>query len=248
MDEPLTRDVFLGGRLSIWQPRAGYRAATDPVLLAASVAARPGDSVLELGCGAGVALLALGQRLPGLALSGVERQEGYAELARRNALENGLMAQIVTADLTALPADLRVTFDHVMANPPYYLPSSPAARDAGRAAALREETPLADWIGCGLRRLKSGGTLTLIHLAERLPALLTALDGPAGSIAVRPVASRVGRPAGRVIVQARKGARGAFRLLAPLIMHAGAEHLGDRDDASEAARALLRDAPAMDWR
>ena len=41
-DDSLTRDGFLGGRLAILQPRDGYRAATDPVLLAAAVPARAG--------------------------------------------------------------------------------------------------------------------------------------------------------------------------------------------------------------
>ena len=45
----LTRDGFLGGALQIWQPIKGYRAAMDPVFLAASVPAKAGQSVLELG-------------------------------------------------------------------------------------------------------------------------------------------------------------------------------------------------------
>ena len=52
--EDLTQDRFLDGRLTVSQPRKGYRAAMDPVLLAAACPARPGQSVLELGCGAGV--------------------------------------------------------------------------------------------------------------------------------------------------------------------------------------------------
>lgn len=248
MDEgALTRDVFLDGRLHLWQPRAGYRAATDPLFLAAAVPARAGQSVLELGCGAGLALLALGWRVPGLELRGVERQEAYAALARRNLAENGIVADVETADLTDLPGALRRGFDHVICNPPYYPPSATAATDPGRDAALREDTPLADWVAVALRRLLPGGYLTLIHLAERLPAILTALDGPAGAIAVLPLTARAGRPAGRVLVQARKGARGPFRLLAPLVLHDGPAHARDGDDFSAAARAVLRDGQALGW-
>lgn len=78
-----TDNGFLGGRLQLLQPRRGYRAGLDPVLLAASVAARPGQAVLELGCGVGTALLCLGARVPGLSLTGVELQPDYAALARR---------------------------------------------------------------------------------------------------------------------------------------------------------------------
>ena len=62
----LTRDAFLGGRLHLWQPVNGYRAGVDPVLLAASVNARAGQAVLELGCGGGTAMLCLGKRVSGL--------------------------------------------------------------------------------------------------------------------------------------------------------------------------------------
>lgn len=247
-DAELSRDVFLGGQLPIWQPLRGYRAATDPVLLAAAVAAEPGQSVLELGCGAGVALLALGKRVPGLSLCGLELQGDYADLARRNATANGLEATIMTGDLVNMPPELRVqSFDQVLANPPYYPPCAPAANDPGRAAALREETPLAAWVDAGLKRLKSGGWLTVIHLAERLPDILAALDGRVGAVAVRPLSARSGRPAGRVLVQARKGARAPFRLLAPLVMHDGAEHLADRDDFTREAQAILRDGAALAW-
>ena len=70
----LTRDAFLDGRLHLWQPRRGYRAATDPVLLAAFTPAKSGERVLELGCGAGAAALCLAVRVPGLDLHGLELQ------------------------------------------------------------------------------------------------------------------------------------------------------------------------------
>lgn len=246
-DEDLTLDRLIGGRLRLWQPRRGYRAATDPVLLAAAVEARPGQSVLELGCGAGAGLLALGVRVPDLALSGVERQAPYAELARRNAALNGLEAEIHRADLTALPPALRRPFDHVLMNPPWFAPKDPAATDPGRDAAQREATPLDAWIDAGLPRLVPGGWLTLIHLAEHLPRLLAALQGRAGAVSVRPLAPREGRAAGRILLRARKGARGPFRLLAPLVLHAGATHGRDGEDFTPAAQAVLREGAALDW-
>ena len=242
----LTRDAFLGGRVMAWQPRRGYRAAMDPVLLAASIEARAGDSVLELGCGVGVASLCLAARVPGLRLTGVERQADYADLARRNA---GDAMQVVTADLTDLPADLRqLTFDHVIANPPYYASGGgTGARDPGREAALREETALADWIAVARRRLRPRGWLTLIHAADRLPETLAALAHGFGAIAIRPLAPRRNRPANRVLIRARKDARTPATLLAPLVLHEGAVHVSDGDDHSAIARAILRDAAPLTW-
>lgn len=234
----LTQDAFLSGRVMVWQPRVGYRAATDPVYLAAACPAKAGEAVLELGCGAGVASLCLAARVDGVAALGVERQAFYAELARRNGLD------VVQADLSALPRDLRQrSFDHVIANPPYH-GASPASADAGRDAAFREETPLQDWCAVARSRLVSGGWLTMIHLAERLPDVLAALSG-FGSISVLPLTPREGRAAGRVVVRARKGGKGPFALLAPIIVHDGSQHSADGDDYSATARAVLRHGAAL---
>ncbi len=243
--EALTEDALLGGRLRLLQPRTGYRAATDPVLLAAAVPARAGDAVLDLGCGAGAATLCLATRVPGLQMDGVERQADYAALARNNATLNGATLTVWEADVAALPAELRArSFDHVIANPPWFAPAAPPARDAGRDAAQRETTPLALWIAVAVRRLSPGGRLTAILPAERLPDALAAL-GDGRGMRVMPLTPRAGRPAGRVIVQHRKGARSPFRLLAPLVVHAGAAHRRDGDDFTPEARAVLRDAAPL---
>ena len=240
--EDLTQDGFLGGRLTLAQPRAGYRSAMDAVLLAAACPARAGQGVLELGCGAGVASLCLGARVPGLGLTGLEVQPAYAALARRNAAANGLVLEVVEGDLAAMPAALRArSFDQVIANPPYFAPfSGTAAADSGRETAQREATPLAVWIGAALRRLRPGGYLTLIQQAERLGDILAALPPRAGSSVVLPVAPRAGRAAGRVIVQARKGGRGPLRLLAPFVLHAAPHHAADHEDLTPEAQAILR--------
>ncbi|WP_154494066.1 MULTISPECIES: methyltransferase [unclassified Paracoccus (in: a-proteobacteria)] len=241
----LRRDAFLGGRLTIAQPRRGYRAGADAVMLAAACPAKSGQSVLELGCGAGVALLCLGWRVDGLQLSGLELQPGYAQLAIENAAANHLKASIHLGDLAAMPEALRrQTFDHVIANPPYF-PSGTAAPDVGRGIARHETTPLAQWIAAGLRRLRPGGWLTLIQRADRLDTILPALVPAAGAITILPVSGRIGQPAGRVLVRARKGARGPMRLLSPFIMHEKLSHSGDGEDLTAAAQAVLRHGAAL---
>ena len=246
-EEALREDRFLDGRLRLLQPAAGYRAATDPVFLAAAVPAMPDQLVLDLGCGAGVATLCLGHRVTGLDLHGLEIQRDYLDLAERNAAANGIGFTGHLGDVASPPKALRaLSFDHVMLNPPYHRPGDAASPDRGRDRAHREgKAGLGTWIGTGLTRLKPQGWLSVIHRAERVPELLGLLDGPAGDIALRPLVARHGRAAGRVIVRARKGSRGPFRLLAPLVLHAGDEHLADGDDLTPQATAILRGGAAL---
>jgi len=246
-DKDLTCNDFLNGRVRLWQPRSGYRAGVDPVLLAAAVPATCGHTVLELGCGAGAAILCLMARVSGLQAVGVELQAPYADLARRNAIENDASLDVVEADLNALPAALKQRqFDHVIANPPYYRAGAhSAARDEGRSIALGEQTPLIDWIDTAAKRLAPRGYLHMIQKADRLPDMLSACDARLGSVEVLPLAPRTGRKAELVILRARKGGKSAFKLDAPLVLHAGDRHEKDAESYTPQVSAVLRDGAAL---
>jgi tRNA1(Val) A37 N6-methylase TrmN6 len=245
----LTRDAFLGGRIELLQPRSGYRAGVDPVLLAAAVPVRAGQSVLELGCGAGAASLCLAARVAGVDVTGIELQPEYADLARQNAAHNKIAMQVFTADLTALPDTLRhIGFDHIIANPPYFKRGAHSpSPDGGRRVALGEDTPLSDWIGTAAKRLAAKGYLHVIQRADRLPDLLAACAGRLGSLEILPLAARIGRAPDLIILRARKSGRAAFVLHAPVILHEGAEHRADGDSYRDEITGILRDGAPLVW-
>lgn len=245
----LTDDEFLGGRLRLRQPARGFRAGVDPVFLAASVPAKAGQSVLELGCGAGAAILCLGARVQGLTLCGLELQPEYADLCRENATRNGIKVQVETGSLTQIPDVFRArSFDHVIANPPYFLRSDgTAAPDAGRDTAMAGETPLAAWVDAATRRLAPKGWFTMIQRVERLPEILSAMDDRLGAVQVLPLVPRIGRAAKLVLVRARKGARTPFTILPPLCLHQGERHEKDGESYTPDVAAVLRDGAAMPW-
>lgn len=239
----LTHDAFLGGKLNIWQPQEGYRAGTDPVFLASVVKATAGQTVLELGCGAGVASLCLGCRIKGLSLTGVELQSEYAALARRNAAENGVPMEVVVADVDALPLEIRQrSFDHVIANPPYFETKRlTPPKDAGKEIAhIAQPGSIKHWVETGVKRLSPKGVISLVHLTESLTDVLGVLSGKCGEIEIYPIVSRGNRPASRVITTARKGSRTPLVLHPPQVVHTNPTHTTDADDYSDWATAVLR--------
>ncbi len=235
---------LLGGRLSYLQPLRGNRTGLEPVLLAASVPARPGQRVLEAGTGAGSALLCLLARVAGLQAIGIERDPDMAELARRNLAANGFIsALVVTACIhTVRAAEFDGLMDHCLANPPWHdwrgTPSPQPSREAARRASVGL---VAAWATSLSGLLRRGGTLTLVLPAGQLDVGLLALgQSGCGTLSVLPLWPRAGKPAHLVLLRGVKGGRGETSLRPGLVLHHDAQF-------TAAADAILRRAGRLDW-
>jgi tRNA1(Val) A37 N6-methylase TrmN6 len=221
---PVSEDTLLGGRVKLRQPLEGYRVAIDPVLLAAAVPAGATDSVLDIGAGVGAAALCLAARIAGCRITGLEVQGDLARLAGENVERNELCGRVVVlaGDLLRPPQRLEPgSFDHVMANPPF-LPAAAATAppEPGKAAAhLEGEADLAAWIRFALAMVRSKGSITFIHRADRLEQLLAQLANRAGEIIIFPLWAGAEKPAKRVIVRARRDVATPTRLTPGLVLH-----------------------------
>jgi tRNA1(Val) A37 N6-methylase TrmN6 len=240
-----SEDRLLGGRVVLRQPRDGFRAAIDPVFLAASIPAGAGQKVLELGTGTGAAALCLARRVAGVRVTGLDVQQGLIRLAGDNVLLNGLEAEIQVMAGDILNPPLRLvpgSFDHVMANPPFMeAGSATPSAEAARALATGEgAADLAAWVRFALVMVRDRGSVTFIHRADRLGDLLALLSGPAGEIVVFPLWPGSAKPAKRVLVRARRGVATPLRLMPGLVLHQPGGPF------TPAADAVLRDAAGLD--
>ncbi|OYX31617.1 MAG: methyltransferase [Caulobacterales bacterium 32-69-10] len=242
-----TEDRFLGGRLSLRQPKPGYRAGADAALLAAAVQAGADERVIEAGCGAGAALLSAALRNPRARFTGVERDPVALALAQANIAANGLAAQVeaLGGDVAAgFPVLGLGRFDAAMANPPFFDdPTALRAPHPSRAGAWIADDGLDAWTRFLLASVKDGGRIVVIHRADRLADLLALLGGKAGSFRIRPVQPFADAPAKRVLVQARRGGKAPLVLLPALVLHergAGAKHTAE-------AEAILQGESGLGW-
>ena len=242
----MSEDRLVGGRIRLRQPLIGFRAAIDPVLLAAAVPAEPGEAVLEAGLGTGAAALALLARVPGSRVVGIERDAELAEIARENAALNGVEGRLAVvcgdlADPTTQRAAARLgPFRHAMANPPFYrggtFPPNPLRRAATHESG---SVPLMLWISVLARRLSPRGTLTLILPPDRLPEALACYTAAGlGSFVVFPLWPRAGEAAKRLLIRGSKGGRAPLRLSAGLVLH-------EAQRFTPLAQAVLRDAAPL---
>jgi tRNA1(Val) A37 N6-methylase TrmN6 len=194
--------------------------------------------VLDLGSGTGAAALCLTVREAGCRVSGLERELALVRMAQLSAERTGVAARVdfMFGDLLAPPPRLAPgSFHHAMTNPPYLPQGGAASPQPARAAAHVEgEAALEDWVRAALTMVRPKGTVTFIHRADRLDALIAAFAGRAGELVLFPLWPEAGRPPKRVLVCPRKGVAAPARLAPGLVLHA------QGGGFTEAAEAVLR--------
>ncbi|MEO0981862.1 MAG: methyltransferase [Pseudomonadota bacterium] len=244
MTPAATEDRLLNGQVAVCQPRTGFRAGMDSVLLAASLPTNKTTRALDWGCGSGAALFCAAWRLPDVQFTGADIDEPMLALAERGRVANGFEKRIDlrAADAGAPPDDFESAFDLVFSNPPFFEPGETTAPGEGKDAAFISEIGLEAWIKAMLSAAKPKAPIVLIHRAAALARILASLEKRAGEIVVLPIRPEPGAEAKRVVVRARKGLRaGPCRLLDGLALY----ETGGRTASQRAAAALA--GGALDW-
>ena len=164
-------------------------------------------------------MLCLAARVPQCRVVGLELQRDLVRLAGDNSLLNGMADRlsVMVGDLLQPPPRLSPgSFDHVMANPPFIERGrgSRSPNPAKAAATIEGDAALGDWVRFALGMVRAKGSVTFIHRADRIDALLAQLAGRAGEIVIFPLWPRAGQAASRILVQARKQVAAPARLAA----------------------------------
>lgn len=212
----------LNGAVKLHQIEGGFRTSIDAVLLAAACPAKSGQHILDLGCGVGSAGLCALSRINDTKLTGIDIQADHVKMATQNAALNN------NADrcefINSCIKDFSGTrFDHVICNPPYEEAGkhlvSPQNKNAAARGNLNQEITLNHWIKCAFNSLKSGGSLTMIHKADQIQAIIQALGKSFGASEIIPLWPKTGTPAKRIIIRTIKHRKSPATLHCGLILH-----------------------------
>ena len=232
-----TVDGFLGGRITAAQPKSGFRAGHDTVLLAAAVPA--GWKVLELGSGAGIASLCYACRVPDAEVLGIEIDPELVAIATDNAARNGMSDRVrfLVSDARAL-GDSSSKFDQIFFNPPFHSAEGTASANPALELAKRDlDSTIAAWTKSALGVVRRDGSVTAILRADRVQDMIAAAANHA--VAVLPLIPRFGIAPRRVIVSINAGEAGRAKTCSGLVLH--------RNDggATPEAEAILRGASSL---
>jgi tRNA1(Val) A37 N6-methylase TrmN6 len=235
LEVEITRDALLRGRLSLFQPRAGYRVNADALWLAAFARGKK-RAIRAIELGAGVGAVGLAALVMGVAERAtlVELDPDLVELARRNC--EGFEAEAQLVDLEErLPESLTARFDLALANPPYGDPRDATSPDPQRARARTAgEKTLPGFVRAARASLGAKGRACFVYAARDLPRLLELLVASGlEPKRLRLVYARANEPAGVALVEAKPARPGGLRVEAPLVI------MNDDGTFTDEARAIL---------
>lgn len=200
-----------------------FRFGTDSVLLADFARARRGERAVDLCCGAGAVALLLLARQAELTVSGVEIQPEAADMARRNALLNGLTDRfsVYEGDIRAAHEALGAgAFTLAVCNPPYFKEGGALPADARMRIARHEgELSPGDIARSAARLLKGGGRFAVVYPAPRALEMMRAMeDAGIAPKRVRTIHAGADRPPKHILIDGIRGARAGLHFLEPLIL------------------------------
>lgn len=211
--------------LKLIQRKNGLTFGTDAFLLSAFCRGKGKGRIADLGCGTGIVALLLAARRRYAQIFGVEVQEVFAELARRNAALNGFgdTLSVLCADVRTLsPADLGGELDAVVTNPPYMRADSGFASPHCEKQIARHEIcgDVGDFTAAAARCLRYGGSFYCVWRPDRLSALFAAMAtsklAPKRMVFVHDSPES---PPSSVLIEARLGGAEGLNVLPPLFLH-----------------------------
>lgn len=166
--------------LRLIEKKDGLVFGTDSYLLASFLPKKSKSVGVELGCGSGVVSLIALAKNKCSKIYGVEVQEEFSHLSKRNAELNSLSSRFIpiSKDLRNCTVnDVEKSVDFVFSNPPYMKENSGKANAVSRKNIARHEVcgDINDFCLCAKKLIKHGGDFYIVYRPDRLSDLIFAL-------------------------------------------------------------------------
>lgn len=202
----------------LYQPDGGYCYNSDSIFLYGFITSfAPKGRTLDVGAGCGIVGLLVGRDFPGITLEAIEKQDIYAEFARRNAQINGIDYTLHEADF--LEYEDKNGYDWIISNPPFYHEGS--ARSVNtmlHQARYNVHLPIEQFADKIARLLRPKGEAVICYDARQFAPLCSAFERSRLRVVdVQFVHSKSDRPSTLVMIHLKKNSKSVMNVWAPLI-------------------------------
>ena len=221
--------------ITIIQRTDGLTYGTDALLLASYINTK-NKKCIELGTGTGIISLLMLQRSKASRIHGIEIQEDFATLTKRNAAINSFDTQltVINKDVREVTqSDVDGEADIIFTNPPYMKNGAGLSSATDEKNIARREIfgSIFDFCQAAKKLLKFGGKFYCVYRPDRLAELIYSLKGnslePKRMTFIHP---HVDSAPSLVLVEARRGGGEELNITRPLIMYTDATHTDYTED------------------
>jgi len=228
--------------LKIYQDNDYLSFSIDSVLLADfTVVKQKTARIMDFGTGFGPIPLFLSLKTKAK-IFGIDKEPYVIEMAKKSVLYNRLENQIELQVMDIKDSYLyypQSSFDLVTVNPPFFKYSGDKVinTNKGKALARHEiDLTLEDVIVSAKRLLSTGGSLVMVHRADRLEEIILTLNKHHFNLKrMRFVYSKKGKPAFMVLMEAfQNGSTGSLSMLEPLTIY------GEDGDYTDEVKEIFR--------
>lgn len=159
------------------QEKNGLKYGTDAYLLHAFMPKSSKASVCEGGCGSGIISLLLLKNGKCLNTLCIDVQDSSCEIAKNNALANGLGDRMTVICTDVLDYKPEREFDAFVCNPPYMKENSGKANAYTEKYIARHETTadIGGFAACAYRTIKDGAGAYFVYRPDRCADIIYAL-------------------------------------------------------------------------
>tara|TARA_Y100000590_G_scaffold424316_1_gene531037 strand:- start:1475 stop:2200 length:726 start_codon:yes stop_codon:yes gene_type:complete len=203
----ISLDNFLDGKIKIYQPKNGYRAGLDAILLASSLKVFNKCKILDIGSGTGVISLFIASKYKNVEIVGIEKNFKYYSLSKKSLKINKLKSKIkfLHKDFKSI---VNMKSDIIVSNPPWFKKNSTyKSKNSLLNDAKIESIKLDLWIKKVLINLNSKGEYYTIFPYRRIKEIINILKIHFKSVEVYPLSSFKNKPPDKAIIFAKRSGK-----------------------------------------
>lgn len=203
----ISLDNFLDGKIKIYQPKNGYRAGIDAILLASSVKVFKKCKILDIGSGTGVISLFIASKYKNVEIVGIEKNFKYYSLSMKSLKINKLKSKIKFLNKNFSDV-INMKSDIIVSNPPWFQENSTyKSHNSLINDAKIESLKLDSWIEKVLINLSSKGEYYTIFPYRRIEEIINILMIHFKSVEVYPLSSFKNIQPDKAIILAKRSGK-----------------------------------------